>query len=223
MLWVCLRAFPGIPWTDLATCILARQSRVVLAAGADRRALHVGGPGRAGRFLLQRGAGVDEDGDDAQVPGFLEGFEDESDDDDDDPRVRVSRHATALDDPAVGDCASVTAVPLPFALEFAHVYDPHRTSAARQRVAVRGSQPHRRVCTKADDTAWLRSWHRWRRRRRAAGGGGRCRCTTCCAWWRAAACWTAPCTRTTACWTACASRASCARAAQPPVPPVMLL
>lgn len=60
-------------------------SRMLLrCAGNDRRALPAGGPGRPGRFLLQR-RGDDAD-DDAHVPGFLQGFEDESDDEDE-PRV----------------------------------------------------------------------------------------------------------------------------------------
>lgn len=61
---------------------------MLLCAADDRRALPAGGPGRPGRFLLQRRGGGNNDGndDDAHVPGFLEGFEDESDDDDE-PRV----------------------------------------------------------------------------------------------------------------------------------------
>jgi hypothetical protein len=55
-----------------------------LPTGGDRRAAHVGGPGRAGRFLLQRD-NVDEEGDDAQVPGLLGGFDDETDDDEEPP------------------------------------------------------------------------------------------------------------------------------------------
>ena len=60
------------------------RSTAAVPAGGERRAPHVGGPGRAGRFLLHRDGG-DEDGDDAQVPGLLEGFEDDTDDDEEPP------------------------------------------------------------------------------------------------------------------------------------------
>ena len=66
-------------------------------SGDDRRALPAGGPGRPGRFLLQRRRGADNDDgdDDAHVPGFLEGFEDESDDDDE-PRVTARCFGAAV-------------------------------------------------------------------------------------------------------------------------------